>query len=315
MNPDNLSLLRKLQGIVVKSTGSWYKVLTEDAHYYNCTIKGKFRLSGSKATNPITIGDRVIFHLDEKLNSAVIDQIEERKNFLVRKSTNLSRQTHVIAANIDHCCIITSLKNPSISSAFIDRFIVISAAHEIEPVIIFNKIDLLEEDETDILNYYVQLYNKLGYQCFHISAKKATNTEQIRNFIQGKTCLFAGQSGVGKSTLLNQLYPELDLKTKIISNYSGRGQHATTFYEMFHIEDKTFIIDSPGIRELGLYDFEAFEIGLFFPEIKEMAPDCKFNTCLHQNEPGCAVTAAVEKGKITEERYINYLKILEDFEK
>lgn len=305
--------MKEYKGIVVKSTGSWYKVLTLEGNYYDCRIKGKFRLSGSKATNPLTVGDRVVFHVDEKLNMAVIDRFEERRNFLVRKSTNLSKRTHVIAANIDHCCIMASLKEPIISSAFIDRFIVISAAHEIDPVIIINKIDLLSEEENEILHYYQDFYTKLGYPCFSISAKKEVNIHHIRDFISGKTCLFAGQSGVGKSTLLNKLFPELNLKTKVISDYSGKGQHATTFYEMYPLGNHTFIIDSPGIRELGLYDFEAFEIGLFFPEIKKVALNCRFNTCLHQNEPGCAVITAVEKGEITEERYINYLKILDDF--
>ncbi len=311
---ETVKIVEKLKGIITKSTGSWYTVLADDGKRYKCRLKGRLRLEGSKSTNPVTIGDHVTFHFDPILNYSVIDRVSERRNFLVRKSANLSKQTHVIAANIDHSLLLASLREPRISSAFIDRFLVISSAYEIEPVIVFTKIDLYGEKEIKLLDWYRELYHSLGYTVFETAAMQNTGIENLKKFITGNTCLLIGQSGVGKSTLLNTINPELKLKTKPISRYTGKGQHATTFYDMHQLGTDTFIIDSPGIRELGLVDFEAWEIGLFFPEIKEKAAHCKFNTCLHINEPGCGIQSAVEQGSITEERYINYLKILNDFE-
>lgn len=305
--------MEKLKGIVIKSTGSWYKVLTEDGKEINCKIKGKFRLDNLKSTNPVAVGDKVHFHFDDIINYAVIDKIEDRKNFLVRKSPNLSRQSHIIATNLDYTIIISTLWKPQISTAFVDRFLVISQAYEIEPVIVYNKIDILEIEQKKKLEELIILYTKLGFHCIPISAKTGENIESLKEIMAGKICLFAGQSGVGKSTILNKIMPGLNLKTKKISGHTGKGQHTTSYYEMHKINNNTFVIDSPGIRELGLFDFEAFEIGLFFPEFKKFAANCKFNTCLHKNEPGCDVKRAVEGGNIIKERYINYLKILEDF--
>lgn len=305
--------MEKQTGIVIKSTGSWYSVLADDDIIYACKIKGKFRLDKLKSTNPIAVGDRVHFSLDEKLENAVIDHIEERKNYLVRKSTNLSKQSHIIASNIDYAIIIASLKSPRISTAFIDRFLVIIQAYEITPVIVFNKIDLLDEAGREYLQELVELYEYLGFKCFTSCAISGLHIEELKLFLKGKTSLFTGQSGVGKSTLLNCIEPGLGLKTSSISGSTNKGKHSTTFYEMHRIDKSTFIVDSPGIRELGLFDFEAFEIGLFFPEFKPLAAKCKYTNCLHIHEPDCAVIAAVEEGFVLEERYVNYLKILEDF--
>ena len=308
-------VLEKLKGKVIKSTGSWYKVLTPDNQIYDCRIKGKFRLEGSKSTNIIAVGDIVYFHYDKQLNSSVIDEIEERKNFLVRKSAKLSKQSQIIASNLDYVCIILSMYKPRISSAFIDRFLVIAEAYEVEPVLVFNKLDLYRDKDMEKLAEWVELYESLGYKTLFMSAIDENKPEQLFEILKGKTSLFAGQSGVGKSTILNRLNADLDLKTTEISTFNDRGKHTTTFYEMHPIDEDTFVIDSPGIRELGLFDFEAYEIGLFFPEIKEKALDCKFSTCLHLEEPKCAVVDAVMNGEIHPQRYENYLKLIDGFER
>jgi len=306
--------MQSKSGIVIKSTGSWYRVLAEDKNYYDCRIKGKFRQKGLKATNPICVGDRVDFHYDTKLCYAVIDHIHERQNYLARKASNLSKQYHIIASNLDLAVLITTVDKPAVSPGFIDRFLVIAEAHEIKPVIIFNKSDIEFSDETLARQHYLmELYKILGYKVLHISAKQGWNIEEVIELLKYKTSLFAGQSGVGKSTLLKKLNPELTLKTAEISDYTGKGVHATTFYEMHEISEKTYIIDSPGLKELGLFEFEPFEISLFYPEMKKIAENCRFNTCLHVNEPGCAVIDAFEKNLISYERYMSYLKIIEDF--
>jgi len=306
--------MEHLQGIVTKSTGSWYKVLALNGSYYDCRIKGKFRLRGLKATNPICVGDKVLFHFDSKLNHALIDEIAERKNYLARKASNLSKQYHIIASNLDLAVLITTIDRPAVSSGFIDRFLVIAAAHEIETCIVFNKSDLeFDKEYAEKQDFLMELYQSLGYKVVHISAKTGQNIEQVKELINRKISLFSGQSGVGKSTLLKKLNPNLTLKTSEISNYTGKGMHATTFYEMHEIFEKTYVVDSPGLKELGLFEFEPFEISLFYPEMKQYAGQCRFNTCLHINEPGCKVIEAFEQDNITYERYASYLKIIEDF--
>lgn len=301
-------------GVVIKSTGSWYLVKDKTGQIFECRLKGKLRLEGFKSTNPVAIGDRVIFSHKPDGSDAVISKIEERKNYLIRKASNLSKQTHIIAANIDRAFAIVSLKKPAISSAFIDRFLVLAQAYGIEPVIVFNKIDLYNHDMLYRLEYLEDQYTRLGYNCLGVSAKTGMFLESLIELLDHKTSLLIGQSGVGKSSIINRINPDLHLKTKEISNYHKKGTHTTTFYQMHELMPETYVIDSPGIRELGLYGFEKNEISLFFPEIKNLATECRYNNCLHLHEPECAVIKAVEAGEISDERYINYLKILDDFE-
>ncbi|HPD66167.1 MAG TPA: ribosome small subunit-dependent GTPase A [Bacteroidia bacterium] len=301
-------------GIIIKSTGSWYHVMDKEGLVYKCKLRGKFRLKNLKATNPLTVGDRVTFHWDAKLASGVIDELEERKNYIARKSSNLSRQYHIIAANLDLVLITASVVRPQVSPGFIDRYLVIAEAHEIKPVIIFNKTDLaLEGEAADRLQRLAEIYGSLGYEIWQVSAKTGENLQELKSRIHGKVSLISGQSGVGKSTLLNKFNPSLNLKTWQISDFTGKGQHVTTFYEMHPVDDDTFVIDSPGLRELGLFEFEPFEISLFYPEMKKVSGACRFNTCLHLAEPGCAVRQAFENNEIYPERYQSYLKIIEDF--
>lgn len=288
--------------------------MTAKEEFYDCRIKGKFRLKGLKSTNPVAVGDKVRFHFDSKLNCSIIDEITERKNYIARKASNLSKQYHIIASNLDLAVLITTVDRPAVSPGFIDRFLVIAAAHEIDSCIVFNKSDLESNDEFFARQSYLsELYKSLGYKVLQISAKTGQNLEFVKEMIADKICLFSGQSGVGKSTLLKKLNPELSLKTSEISGYTGKGIHATTFYEMHKIFNNTYVIDSPGLKELGLFEFEPFEISLFYPEMKKYAGQCRFNTCLHINEPGCAVLQAFKNNEITYERYASYLKIIEDF--
>lgn len=284
----------------------------EDGSYYNCRLRGKFRLKNIKATNPVTVGDKVRFNFDKKTSAGVIDEVEERKNYIARKASNLSRQYHIIAANLDLVLITATLNQPKVSPGFIDRYLVIAEAHEIEPLIVFNKIDIIGE-ASEQLEYLTCLYRSLGYEVWQISAKTGYNLLGLRQRLQDKISLISGQSGVGKSTLINKFNPALKLKTWNISKFTGKGQHVTSFYEMHPIDPVTFIIDSPGLKELGLFDFEPFEISLFYPEMKKVSAGCRFNTCLHITEPECAVRQAFERGEISSERYMSYRKIIEDF--
>ena len=302
-----------MTGTVYKSTGSWYTVKGADAQFYNCRIKGKFRLKGIKSTNPVAVGDQVDFDIEEQdgVKTGVITTIAERENYIVRKSVNLSKQTHIIASNIDVVFLIITLNNPPTHTAFIDRFLVTAKAYRIKTVLLFNKIETYNEEELDEIRYLAHLYRSIGYECEGISAKTGKNIDKVVERMQGKVCMFSGHSGVGKSTIVNAIEPSLDLKTKEISDQHKQGQHTTTFAEMYDLENDMRIIDTPGIKGFGMVDMEPEEVSGYFPEFFELQSNCKFNNCIHKEEPHCAIKAALEEGTIAWSRYRSYLQILE----
>ncbi|PHR94782.1 MAG: ribosome small subunit-dependent GTPase A [Leeuwenhoekiella sp.] len=302
-----------MKGTVYKSTGSWYSVKAEDGTFYDCRIKGRFRIRGIKSTNPVAVGDKVIFELEQTGDAVtgVIKDIEDRENYIIRKSVNLSKQTHIIAANVDLCFLVITLNNPPTFTAFIDRFLVTCEAYHIEAVLLFNKVDTLSTEEFGEVKYLAELYRDIGYTCIGISAKTGKNVEEVKALMQGKTSIFSGHSGVGKSTLVNAIEPALDLKTKAISDQHMQGQHTTTFAEMFDLDFGARIIDTPGIKGFGVVDMEKEEVGDYFPEFFELKDQCKFNNCLHLEEPHCAVKAALEEDKLHWSRYQSYRQILE----
>lgn len=302
-------------GTVYKSTGSWYWVKT-DATLYKCRIKGKFRIKGIKSTNPIAVGDVVEFELESKTDdeTGVISTIKERKNCIVRKSVNLSKQTQVIAANIDQVFLLITINNPPTLTTFIDRFLVTAEAYSIETILVFNKIDSYAIDERAEILYLKDIYENIGYTCLEVSAIKKINISSIKKIMKGKVSMFAGHSGVGKTTLVNAIEPILNLKTKEISEQHQQGQHTTTFAEMFDLSFNAQIIDTPGIKGFGVVDMEKDELGDYFPEFFKLKKDCKFNNCIHINEPKCAVKEALENDEISWSRYKSYLQILEDEE-
>lgn len=297
-----------MTGIVIKSTGSKYLVKTDDK-IYDCVLKGKIRLEGRKTTNPIAVGDVVDIEQDEN-EEAAITKIHPRKNYIIRKSINLSKQAQIIASNLDQAVLIATLISPRTSLGFIDRFLVTAEAYGIPAKLIFNKSDLLNDELLKIQKEIVALYTSVGYECFEVSSFDKTQIEQLKELFKNKTTLVAGHSGVGKSTFINALEPGLNLKTGEISSAHSKGMHTTTFAELHSLSFGGSIIDSPGIKELGLVEMKKEEVGHYFPEIRERMNDCKFNNCLHVNEPKCAVISAVEAGEISEERYHSYLGIL-----
>ncbi|MFV0541929.1 MAG: ribosome small subunit-dependent GTPase A [Aestuariibaculum sp.] len=302
-----------MTGLVYKSTGSWYTVKTELGDIYECRIKGKFRIKGIKSTNPIAVGDYVDFELETNNDTVtgVINTIHDRKNYIVRKSVNLSKQTHVIASNIDVVFLLVTINNPPTLTSFIDRFLVTAEAYSIKTVLLFNKIDVYDEDTLNEVRYLAHIYRQIGYECIGISAVSGKNIEQVKNLMKDKISMFSGHSGVGKSTLINTIAPELDLKTKEISLQHMQGQHTTTFAEMFDLDFGGKIIDTPGIKGFGVVDMDKEEIGDYFPEIFKLKQNCKFNNCLHINEPKCAVKEALDNDGIAYSRYRSYLQILE----
>lgn len=303
-----------MQGIVYKSTGSWYTVKSNGGQFYECRIKGKFRIKGIKSTNPIAVGDGVTFELenigDETLG--IITAISERKNYIIRKSVNLSKQVHIIASNLDQAFLMVTLNNPTTYTSFIDRFLVTAEAYDIPVVLLFNKMDSYDEDEKVEVDYLIALYKSIGYETMTISAKKGQNIEDVRCLMQGKTSMFSGNSGVGKSTLINALEPGLDLKTAEISDQHLQGQHTTTFAEMYDLSFGARIIDTPGIRGFGIVEMDKDELGDYFPEFFELKSQCKFNNCLHLDEPKCAIKEGLENKKIAWSRYRSYVQMLEE---
>lgn len=301
-----------IHGLVIKNTGSWYIVKTDDGAEINCKIKGNFRLKGIRTTNPIAVGDNVTI-LPNSDGTAFITSITERKNYIIRRSSNLSKEAHIIAANVDQALLIVTLAHPITSTTFVDRFLATAEAYRIPAVIIVNKIDLLENDEDkEYLDAWCYLYRSIGYKVIEISAETGIGFADLEELLHNKTTLLSGNSGVGKSTIINKILPNLNLRTAEISTTHDTGMHTTTFSEMFPLPHGGYLIDTPGVKGFGTIDFERNEVAHFFPEIFEISQDCRFGNCTHTHEPGCAVLQAVNDAQISQSRYNSYLSILKD---
>ncbi|MBO7234221.1 MAG: ribosome small subunit-dependent GTPase A [Paludibacteraceae bacterium] len=296
-----------MKGLVIKNTGSGYQVRTEEGEVFDCKIKGNFRIKGIKSTNPIAVGDWVEFN-----EAGLIHHIQDRTNYVVRKPANLSKQLHVIAANVDQVLLVVTLKNPETPLAFIDRFIASTEAYRIPTIIAVNKVDLLDEYDQEYLQAFLNLYTSIGYPCVPTSFTLQNGTDQLIQLLQGKTTLLSGNSGVGKSTLINHLVPDAQARVSDISTSHQKGMHTTTFSEMYDINAETHLIDTPGIKGFGLIDMDQWEVSHYFKEIFKQGANCRFDNCTHRTEPGCAVREAVENHFIAQSRYQSYLGILED---
>ena len=299
-----------MKGIVTKSTGSWYSVLKPDGTFIECRLKGKFKVLGIKTTNPLAVGDHVVFRVLREEGTGVITQILPRKNYIIRKATKLSKLSHILAANLDQAIIIVTLAEPRTSTGFIDRFLITAEAYHIPAVIIFNKIDLYNDGKMEELSTLKSVYEAAGYPCYAVSALTGENTGDVMELLKDKVSLVAGHSGVGKSALINTLEPGLDLKTKPISRAHKKGVHTTTFAMMFRLSFGGFIIDTPGIKEFGLYDLDRKTLAERYPELRALMHACKYTNCTHLHEPGCAVKEAVKNGEISMIRYDGYLRIM-----
>ena len=298
------------EGKIIRTTGSHYTIRTNDNEIFECRIKGSFRMKNIKSTNPIAVGDMVDFLMPTPTIEGVITTIHDRKNTLVRRSTNLSKRSQIIASNIDQAFLIATIAFPRTSTGFIDRFLVTTEAHQIPTIIVFNKIDIYNEEAQEFANEIKAIYENVGYKCIEVSAKRGDNIEQLREIMKDKTTLLSGHSGVGKSALINAIDNNLNLKTGHISEAHLKGMHTTTFAEMFPLSFGGDIIDTPGIKEFGMFDFKKEEVGLYYPEMKARLKDCQYYNCTHEHEPKCAIKEAVEKGEISIERYSNYLNIM-----
>jgi ribosome biogenesis GTPase len=296
----------------MRSTGSWYEVRDEIEHVWQCRLKGKFKIKGLKVTNPIAVGDKVHFEVEDEVeNMGTIYEILPRTNYIIRKSVHKTAHGHLIATNIDQLVLIVTMTFPRTSLGFIDRFLVSAESFRIPAVLVFNKLDILTEEEIELQQKHIELYENLGYECLKTSATEETNMDTFSEKLAGKVSLISGHSGVGKSTLVNTINPELDLATSEVSTFANKGVHTTTFAEMFELSPGTFIIDTPGIKELGLMEVEKAELGHYFPEMRELLNECRFDNCIHFNEPKCAVKEGVADGSIAESRFMSYLSMLE----
>ncbi len=300
-----------MKGLVVKNTGSWYTVLTDDGQLIESKVKGNFRLKGIRSTNPVAVGDRVELVANAE-GTAFITAIEDRRNYIIRRSQNLSKQSHIIAANVDQAFLVVTVDFPQTSTTFIDRFLASAEAYRVPVVLVFNKTDLLDADLLRYQQMMMALYENIGYHCVAISAETGDGIEALRSLLQQKITLLSGNSGVGKSTLINRLVPDANLRTAEISDAHNTGQHTTTFSEMISLPDGGWLIDTPGIKGFGTFDMEPEELTSYFPEIFRFSKDCRFSNCTHTHEPGCAVLQALEDHFIAQSRYQSYLSMMED---
>lgn len=300
-----------MHGLIIKNTGSWYTVKTDDGRIVECKVKGNFRLKGIRSTSPVAVGDYVDIIMNTE-GTALISAIDDRKNYIIRKASNLSKQSQIIAANLDQALLIITIKQPETSTTFIDRFLAGAEAYRVPVVLVFNKTDLLNDDERRYQQQMVTLYETIGYPCIEISAETGMGIDQLQTLLKQKVTLVSGNSGVGKSTLINAIIPHADQRTAEISNAHGTGMHTTTFSEMIELAEGGYLIDTPGIKGFGTFDIEREELTSYFKEIFEFSKDCKFNNCTHTHEPGCAVIQAVENHYISVSRYQSYLNMLED---
>ncbi len=304
-----------MQALVYKSTGSWYQVKDKDGKVYNARIKGKFKIDGITSTNPIAVGDLVEIENEDDEESTIITEIYERRNYINRVSPHNKNQHHIVAANLDQSLLFATIKEPRTSLGFIDRFLVISEAYAVPAIIVFNKADLYKQKEDDKFLLVKEIYEPIGYKLVKMSVEENTGVDEVASLLAGKTTLISGHSGVGKSSFINRILPGLVIKTQDVSGWSGKGMHTTTFAEMYDLPFGGKIIDTPGIREMGLVDISKQELSHYFPEMRAVLNQCQFNNCLHLNEPGCAVKEAVNTGSIHAERYVSYLNIMDTIDK
>lgn len=300
-----------MKGLVIKNTGSWYSVKTDTGKVVECKIKGNFRLKGIRSTNPVAVGDNVEIALNSE-GTAFITHIEERRNYIIRKSQNLSKQSHILAANVDQAFLIVTVNYPQTSTTFIDRFLASAEAYSVPVVLVFNKCDILSDDERHYQQSVIHLYETIGYECREVSATTGEGVDGLHALLKGKITLLSGNSGVGKSTLINKILPEANLRTAEISDAHNTGMHTTTFSEMLELPEGGYIIDTPGIKGFGTFNMEPEELTSYFPEIFHFSKDCKFSNCTHTHEPGCAVLKAIDDHFIAQSRYQSYLNMLED---